>query len=135
MHYSSERSHASILACQHRWHQLGQSLQDFQLQGVGTLTAGTPLFSGYPEQRLLKSFSVWQVTYNLKPQLAALRLTWGSSGCMAGPHIDVRIMAWLARPDNTSVVGDDDIRTLPKVFPPACLSCALHPLPLAKPCD
>lgn len=59
-----------------------------------------------------------QVTYNLKPQLAALHNTVDGSSwhlCMAGPLYDVRIMSWLARPDDGKIVGDDDSKKLSKV--------------------
>ena len=73
-----------------------------------------------------------QITYNLKPQLAALWCTGGGTQaqplCMGGPLFDVRIMAWLARPDSSGIVGDDDSRRLPKVLLPLlpCHICA-HP--------
>ncbi|KAK9789551.1 hypothetical protein WJX73_010627 [Symbiochloris irregularis] len=63
---------------------------------------------------VLHSRSCKKVTYNLKPQLAALRCTFGSAGYIVQPCLDVRIMAWLVKPDNCSVVGDDDTRQLPK---------------------
>lgn len=90
-----------------------------------------------------------QVTYNLKPQIAALASTHNpgtanptadpianstanptvnpiaaeSKGLrVEGPCRDVRIMAWLVNPDRAGV-GDDDSKHLPKV---RCLPSSLN---------